>query len=128
MPLKSGRQSKQIILYIPAVHAGNQALIEHHRDADELLVLGPSFHRICPEIGRDKRALKPTAAALYINQVLGITTRVVNTRTLPRAITAEQLVLGREAISRQLVATYELDKRHDVIYEPTFLFHDRPWS
>jgi dCMP deaminase len=112
---------EQVLLYLPVIHAGYEALLDRHRDADVLL-LGRSFADDFPVLRKEIRALEPARAAAYVGG------RVVERADLPAAITADTLVVPDEEIMRSLVDRLGLDAGREVRYERTFLRWDRSWS
>jgi len=50
---------KQVLLYLPVVHAGHEAFFARHRDAAEVLILGSGFKRVFKSLAKDIRALPP---------------------------------------------------------------------
>jgi dCMP deaminase len=122
--------SKQVILYLPVIHAGYLALMRQHADADEVLVLGESFQEQFPWMKKEIRALKPQQAVVSLRaHFRHLMIRVVETRELQRAVWAAELVLPDEEVSHELVTTYGLDEPADgVTFVPTFLRWDRSWS
>jgi dCMP deaminase len=113
---------KQVLLYLPVIHAGYEALLDRHRDALPALVLGRSFADDFPVMRKEIRALEPARAADYIGG------HVVERSDLVSVVTADTLVVPDEEIMRSLVSSYGLDAGRDVAYEPTFLRWDRAWS
>jgi dCMP deaminase len=114
--------TKQVLLYLPVIHAGYEAFLDRHRDALPALVLGRSFADDFPVMRKDIRALEPPRAAAYVGG------RVVERDDLVSAITAGTLVVPDEEIMRSLVSSYGLDAGREVVYERTFLRWDRSWS
>lgn len=114
--------SKQVLLYLPVLHAGYERFLERHADAGEVLLLGRGFHELFPALRKDIRALDPARAAAYLGGPPRV--RVVEPEDLPEALTARTLVVPDEEIMRELAAKYGLSPR----YERTFLRWDRPWS
>jgi dCMP deaminase len=120
---------KQLLLYLPVIHAGYQALVERHRDATELLLLGGSFADEFPVLRKEIRALRPEVAAAYLRPALpGTAVRVVETGELPAAVVADELVCPDEELLREVVGRYRLAAGRSVCWERTFLRWDRPWS
>jgi dCMP deaminase len=113
--------TKQVLLYLPVIHAGYEAFLERHRDAG-VLVLGRSFADDFPVLRKEIRALDPARAAAYVGG------RVVERSDLGSAVTADTLVVPDEEIMRALVARFGLDAGREVAYERTFLRWDRSWS
>jgi dCMP deaminase len=113
--------TEQVLLYLPVLHAGYEAFLDRHRDA-EVLVLGRTFADDFPVMRKEIRALDPARAAEYIGG------RVVERSDLGSAVTADILIVPDEEIMRALVARYGLDADHEVVYERTFLRWDRSWS
>jgi dCMP deaminase len=120
---------KQVLLYLPVIHAGYESFLQRHADADDVLVLGEGFTRAYPSLAKDIRALDPERAAGYLR--LGhpqAQVRVVEPADLPAAVTGDVLVLPDEEITRDLVARYQLDRGRTVVFDRTFLRWDRDWA
>ena len=60
---------KQVLLYLPVVHAGYEQFFSRHGDADEILVLGCGFQQAYPSMSKDIRALPPSRAAGYLRLI-----------------------------------------------------------
>lgn len=118
---------KQVLLYLPVIHAGYQAFLDRHADAAEILVLGDSFADDYPVLKKEIRALTPSDAAGYL-RATGRPARVIERPDLPEAVTGAVLVVPDEDIIRDLVARYGLGNGRDVVSERTFLRWDRSWS
>jgi dCMP deaminase len=119
---------KQLLLYLPVIHHGYQALLDRHADAGVLLI-GPGFRAEFPSLGKDIRALPADQAARYLRAVRpGREVRVVEPADLPAAVTGDPLVLPDEEIMRALAARHELGAGRTLVFEPTFLRWDREWS
>jgi dCMP deaminase len=112
---------KQVLLYLPVLHAGYEAFLDRHADAAEVLLLGTGFQDLFPSLKKDIRALSPERAAAYLRPTRPV--RVVEPADLPGALTGH-LVMPDEEIMRSLAETYGLDADFD----RTFLRWDRPWS
>ena len=120
---------KQVLLYLPVVHAGHEALFARHGDAAEVLVLGEGFRRLFKSLAKDIRALPPERAARFLQILLpGTPVRVIEPADLPAAVTAETLVLPDEDITRNLAAEHHLGEGRELVFDPTFLRWDREWS
>jgi dCMP deaminase len=120
---------KQVLLYLPVVHAGHEAFFARHRDAAEVLILGSGFKRVFKSLAKDIRALPPERAAEFLRLLLpGTPVRVVEPGDLPAAASADVLVLPDEDITRTLAAEHYLDAGGDLIFDQTFLRWDREWS
>jgi dCMP deaminase len=118
-----------LLLYLPVIHAGYEALFDRHRDAEEVLLLGTSFAEDFPALRKEIRALTPQTAVRYVTAVREFpTVRVIERDELPDAIHGDVLVLPDEEVTRSLVATYDLDLGRTVVFERTFLRWDREWS
>ena len=117
----SASGGKQLVLYLPVLHAGYEQFLERHEDADEVLLLGRGFHDLFPALRKDIRALDPARAAAYLGGPPRV--RVIEPEDLPDAL-AEDLVMPDEEIMRDLAAKYALSP----VFERTFLRWDRPWS
>jgi dCMP deaminase len=120
---------KQVLLYLPVVHAGHEALFARHRDADEVLVLGTGFRTVFKSLAKDIRALPPDRAAQFLAVMLpGTPIRVIEPADLPGAVTADTVVLPDEDITRNLAAEHRLGDGRELIFDRTFLRWDREWS
>jgi dCMP deaminase len=120
---------KQVLLYLPVVHAGHEVLFARHGDAAEVLVLGEGFRRLFKSLAKDIRALPPERAARFLQVLLpGTPVRVIEPADLPAAVTAETLVLPDEDITRNLAAEHHLGEGRELVFDRTFLRWDREWS
>jgi dCMP deaminase len=120
---------KQVLLYLPVIHTGYEALLARHDDAAEILVLGEGFADDYPAMKKEIRALAPSVAVGYLRGRGGLPpVRAVEPYDLPGAIVADLLVVPDEEIMRDLVARYSLDRGRELHYERTFLRWDRSWS
>jgi dCMP deaminase len=121
---------KQVLLYLPVVHAGHEVLFAGHRDAAEVLVLGTGFRGLFKSLAKDIRALPPERAAQFLRVMLPDNTlvRVIEPDDLPAAVTADTLVLPDEDITRNLAAEYRLGGGRTLVFDQTFLRWDREWS
>lgn len=120
---------KQILLYLPVIHAGYEDFLDRHLDASEILLLGTGFRAGYPSLAKDIRALPPERAARYLALVPGRPpARVVEPAGLAAAVTAGVLVVPDEDVLRDLVAGYQLDRDRTVVFDRTFLRWDRDWS
>ncbi len=120
---------KQVLLYLPVVHAGHEAFFARHRDVTEVLVLGAGFRGVFKSLAKDIRALPPDRAARFLQVVLPDTRiRVIEPGDLPAAVTADTLVLPDEDITRNLAAGHRLGEGRELVFDQTFLRWDRQWS
>jgi dCMP deaminase len=120
---------KQVLLYLPVVHAGHEAFFARHADAAEVLVLGAGFRGLFKSLAKDIRALPPERAAQFLQLMLpGTLIRVIEPGDLPAAVTAETLVLPDEDITRNLAAEHHLGAGRELVFDKTFLRWDREWS
>jgi dCMP deaminase len=120
---------KQVLLYLPVLHAGHEAFFARHADAAQVLLLGSGFRDEFKALAKDIRALPPQRAAqLLRTAVPGIPVRVVEPDDLPGAVTADILVLPDEEITRALADRYRLGPGRDLVFDRTFLRWDRAWS
>lgn len=120
---------KQVLLYLPVVHAGHEGFFARHPDADEVLVLGTGFRALFKPLAKDIRALPPQLAAQFLRVMLpGTEVRVVEPGDLPAAVTADTLVLPDEDITRSLADEHRLANGRTLLFERTFLRWDREWS
>ena len=118
---------KQLLLYLPVIHAGYEALFDRHDDAADTLLLGKSFADDFPAMRKEIRALAPESAARYLT-ARDRPGRIVERDELPGAVTADILVVPDEEIMRTLVARHRLDAGRAIVWERTFLRWDRSWS
>jgi dCMP deaminase len=120
---------KQVLLYLPVVHAGHEAFFARHPDAAEVLLLGTGFKAAFKSLAKDVRALPPDRAAQFLRVMLpGVQVRVVEPADLPAALTADTLVLPDEDVTRQLAQELKLAEGRDLVFDKTFLRWDREWS
>jgi len=120
---------KQLLLYLPVIHSGYEALFARHPDAASILVLGGGFRAEFPELAKDIRALKPERAVTYLRSALpGVEIQVVEPPDLPAAVTGDPLVLPDEAIMRSLASRHGLGRDRRLVFDKTFLRWDRAWS
>lgn len=120
---------KQILLYLPVIHAGHEAFFQRHADVAEVLILGSGFKAVSRNIAKDIRALPPEQAARYLRLTLpGARIRVVEPADLPAAVTGDTLVLPDEEITRGLAAADRFGHVRNVVFDQTFLRWDREWS
>jgi dCMP deaminase len=116
---------KQVLLYLPVIHAGYELFLQRHCDAEEILLLGAGFTASYPSLAKDIRALPPERAAGYLSPRR---VRVIEPADLPAAVTADTLVMPDEEITRDLAARYELERGRTVVFDRTFLRWDRDWA
>jgi dCMP deaminase len=120
---------KQVLLYLPVVHAGHEAFFARHPDAAEILLLGTGFKAQFKSLAKDIRALPPERAAQFLRVMLpGTRVRVVEPADLPAALTADTLVLPDEDVTRQLAEEQHLGANRNLVFDKTFLRWDRDWS
>lgn len=119
---------KQVLLYLPVIHAGYERFLSRHADAGEILLLGEGFLAAHPSLAKDIRALPPQRAAAYLKLAGAAAVRVVEPAGLAAAVTADVLVLPDEEITRDLVGRYRLDRGRTVVFDRTFLRWDREWA
>jgi dCMP deaminase len=120
---------KQVLLYLPVIHAGYESFLLRHADAEEVLVLGEGFIRAYPSLAKDIRALDPERAAGYLR--LGYPqaqVRVVEPVDLAAAVTGDVLVLPDEEIMRDLADRHQLGRGRTLVFDRTFLRWDRDWA
>jgi dCMP deaminase len=121
--------TKQVLLYLPVVHAGHEAFFARHADAAEVLLLGGGFRHVFKSLAKDIRALPPERAAEFLAILLpGTPVTVIEPDDLPAAVTADVLVLPDEDITRNLADAHRLRDQHEVVFDRTFLRWDREWS
>lgn len=120
---------KQVLLYLPVVHAGHEAFFARHGDAAEVLILGTGFRAEFKSLAKDIRALPPQRAAQFLRVMLpGTPIRVIEPADLPAALTADTLVMPDEDVTRDLAATRHLADGRSLVFDKTFLRWDREWS
>jgi dCMP deaminase len=120
---------KQILLYLPVIHSGYEALLARHPDAGSVLVLGRGFRAEFPSLAKDIRALAPERAARYLQSAHpGVRVQVVEPDELDAAVTGDPLVLPDEEIMRSLADSRSLGAGRELIFDSTFLRWDRAWS
>jgi len=121
--------AKQILIYLPVIHAGYENFFTRHRDVDEVLILGLSFASSFPVLRKEIRALTPDRAAAYVEHgELAGKVRVIEEHDLPDAVWAESVTLPDEDLTRAVAEKYKLADRGFIHFEPTFLRWDRVWS
>jgi dCMP deaminase len=118
---------KQVLLYLPVIHAGYELFLQRHADASEILLLGAGFRGAYPSLAKDIRALPPERAAAYL-RLGGAHARLVEPAELETAVTGDVLVMPDEEITRDLAARYGLDRGRTVVFDRTFLRWDRDWA
>jgi dCMP deaminase len=120
---------KQLLLYLPVIHSGYEALFARHADAGGVLLLGTGFRAEFPVLAKDIRALAPSRAAEYLRFALpGSQVAVVEPPDLPGAVTGDPLVLPDEQVTRELAERYQLARGRTVVFDRSFLRWDRDWS
>jgi dCMP deaminase len=120
---------KQVLLYLPVIHAGHETFFERHSDIDEILLLGMGFKAIFRSLAKDIRALPPERVAQCLRVMLPESRiRVVEPSDLPGAVTGDTLVMPDESIMRALAAAYDLQNGRSLVLDKTFLRWDRDWS
>jgi dCMP deaminase len=120
---------KQVLLYLPVIHAGYEGFLGRHTDAAEILLLGAGFLADYPSLAKDIRALAPDRAAGYLRLTEPeARVRVVEPGGLAAAVTGDPLVLPDEEITRDVVARHHLDRGRAVVFDRTFLRWDRDWA
>jgi dCMP deaminase len=120
---------KQVLLYLPVIHAGYEAFLRKHADAAEILLLGPGFTAGYPSLAKDIRALPAARAAGYLTLVSGdASIRVVEPAELAGALHGDPLVLPDEEIMRDIADRYDLGAGRSLVFDRTFLRWDRDWA
>lgn len=121
---------KQLLAYIPALHAGYEQFLRKHGDAEELLIVGREFAAVFPAMAKEIRALDPADVASYLRCAFpALRIRVVQPADLAAQLVADTLVAPDEEMMREIVRTWQLDAGdRRVLYEATFLRWDRKWS
>jgi len=120
---------KQVLLYLPVIHAGYEQFLQRHSDSGDVMLLGAGFRERFPSLAKDIRALAPARAADYLRvTVRGPRVTVVEPAGLQAAISCDVLVMPDEQVMRDLTADYRLDSGRTVVFDRTFLRWDRNWS
>ena len=120
---------KQVVLYLPVLHAGYEGFLTRHADADEVLLLGDGFRAVYPSLAKDIRALPAERAAAYLRLLLpGTGVRVVEPADLPGAVTGDTVVMPDEEITRELAGQLGPGWHGKVSFDRTFLRWDRDWA
>jgi dCMP deaminase len=119
---------KQVLLYLPVIHAGYEAFLRRHADAGQILLLGPGFTDGYPSLAKDIRALPAARAAEYLRLGTSATVRVIEPGELTAAITGDPLVLPDEAVMRDIAGRYRLGAGRSLVFDRTFLRWDRDWA
>lgn len=119
---------KQVLLYLPVIHAGYERFLDRHCDATEILLMGEGFLTAHPSLAKDIRALTPERAASYLRRGSRGAVRVVEPGTLAAAVTADVLVMPDEEITREAAQAYQLGEGRTVVFDRTFLRWDREWA
>ena len=120
---------KQVLLYLPVIHAGYEAFLRKHSDAAGILLLGHGFTADYPSLAKDIRALPAARAASYLRLVSGdASIRVVEPADLAGAVTGDPLVLPDEEVMRDIADRYGLGTGRSLVFDRTFLRWDRDWA
>jgi dCMP deaminase len=120
---------KQVLLYLPVIHAGYEAFLRRHADAAEILLLGHGFTTDYPSLAKDIRALPAARAAEYLRRTAGAAgIRVVEPDGLAAAVTGDLLVLPDEEIMRDIADRHGLGAGRRLVFDRTFLRWDRDWA
>ena len=120
---------KQVLLYLPVIHAGYEAFLRRHADAAEILLLGSGFTADYPSLAKDIRALPGARAAAFLRLDGGdASIRVVEPAGLAAAVTGDPLVLPDEEVMRDIADRYELGAGRSLVFDRTFLRWDRDWA
>ena len=120
---------KQVLLYLPVIHAGYEAFLRKHSDAAGILLLGHGFTADYPSLAKDIRALPAARAASYLRLVSGdASIRVVEPADLAGAVTGDPLVLPDVEVMRDIADRYGLGTGRSLVFDRTFLRWDRDWA
>jgi dCMP deaminase len=137
---------KQVLLYLPVIHAGYEAFLRKHSDAAEILLLGPGFMADYPILAKDIRALPAARAAGYLRLATAAgppggedgaggsgaggspRIHVVEPADMAGAITGDPLVLPDEQVMRDIADRYGLGTGRSLVFDRTFLRWDRDWA
>jgi dCMP deaminase len=118
--------TKQLLWYVPVIHAGYERILADATDLTEVLVMGRSFHERFPVLKKDIRAVDPLHIARDLRlRRKGTHIRVVELGELPKAIFADEVIVPRETMMEELVTEFKLDLSHIVTYVNTFLRWDK---
>jgi len=120
----------QLLLYLPAIHAGYHDFLEQYAGEDvEVLLVGRSFAANYPVLRKEIRALDPHQALRYLTATGLITRgRVIETGDIRASVAGGLLLAPDEDLMRDLVTSYRLDEFAEVRFQATFLRWDREWS
>lgn len=123
MPSRKSGVNEAIVAYVPALHAGYQALFSKYEGSDFFL-LGASLHSLVPRLERDIRALKPPDALRAIGGLeLFPSVSILEKGTVRKALSGyKKIVLPDEDISRRFADVFL--KKRKVIFENVFLRWD----
>jgi dCMP deaminase len=120
---------KQVLLYLPVIHAGYEAFLRKHSDAAGILLLGHGFTADYPSLAKDIRALPAARAAAYLRLVSGdASIVVVEPADLAGAVIGDPLVLPDEEVMRDIADRYGLGTGRSLVFDRTFLRWDRDWA
>ncbi|HEY6275235.1 MAG TPA: deaminase [Streptosporangiaceae bacterium] len=120
---------KQVLLYLPVLHAGYEDFLTRHADADEVLLLGPDFRQAFPSLAKDIRALPAERAADCVRLLLPhARIWVIGPADLPTVVTGDTVVLPDEEITRELAGQLRQGGGRTVTLDRTFLRWDREWA
>jgi len=127
--MQTCKNLKQILLYLPVIHAGHEGFFGRHPDVDEVLLLGSGFGELFRSVAKDIRALPAERAAQLLQVILPDTRiRVIQPADLPAALTAETLIVPDEDVTRSLASEGHFKSVRNLIFDKTFLRWDRDWS
>jgi dCMP deaminase len=121
---------KQVVIYVPVIHAGYEGFLQRHSDADEILLLGDGFRALFRSLAKDIRALPAHRAAQYLSlTVRRPHIRVIQPEDLPGAVlTGAVLVMPDEDIMHSLASLHGFHLNRQLVFDKTFLRWDREWS
>jgi dCMP deaminase len=120
---------KQVLLYLPVIHAGYEAFLRRHADAAGILLLGAGFTASYPSLAKDIRALPAARAAEYLRLGgAGASILVVEPGDLAAAVTGDPLVLPDEEVMRDVADRHRLADGRALVFDRTFLRWDRDWA
>jgi dCMP deaminase len=119
---------KQVLLYLPVIHAGYEAFLRRHADAGQILLLGPGFTDGYPSLAKDIRALPAARAAEYLRLGTPASVRVIEPGDLAAAVIGDPLVLPDEEVMRDIAGRYRLGAGRSLVFDRTFLRWDRDWA
>lgn len=122
-------KNKQVLLFLPVMHAGYHDFLARNANANEILLIGEEFGTEFPEVRKEIRAVSSSMAAQLVNVAApGVPVVIVSPSDIALAVSAPALVVPDEALMRSVVDKWNLDIGRNLIWENTFLRWDRWWA